>query len=144
MNGARCHFCQQVLDPKREDVHQYTCGWVKIRSGGGGHAVALPQRENLWAHTRCIERVPISTQGGLFSNVPPPSPVLPPPTNAYLDAAGRLIHDKCATCGSKDAAFGVGVSLMKGHLGMWYCAEHRPMATPTGSATPSTAQDQLL
>jgi hypothetical protein len=127
MNGAHCHFCKEPLNPNRDNVHQYTCGWVKIRSAGGGHAVALPQRENLWAHTHCIERVPISAQGGLFSNVEPPSPVLPPPTNARLDGAGRLIHDKCAVEGcDKDASFGTGVALLKGHLGTWYCREHSP------------------
>jgi hypothetical protein len=51
--------------------------------------------------------------------------IAPPPTNAHYDKDNNLIHDHCAICG-KDAAFGVGVSLLKGHLGMWYCREHKP------------------
>lgn len=46
-------------------------------------------------------------------------------TNAHFDG-GRLIHETCAVCGKAGAPFGVGVSLKAGHLGMWYCAEHKP------------------
>ena len=53
----------------------------------------------------------------------PPPP--PPPTNAHYDKDGHFIHDHCAVCGAP-ASFGVGVSLLKGELGMWYCREHWP------------------
>jgi hypothetical protein len=61
----------------------------------------------------------------LFEPMPDQPPPPPPPTNAHYNMAGQLIHDKCAICG-KDAAFGVGVFLSKGHLGMWYCKDHKP------------------
>ena len=63
-----CEFCQQILDVRAEGVHQYTKGWVKIRSGGGGHGISLPQRENKWAHGYCVDREVAghSSQAGLF------------------------------------------------------------------------------
>jgi hypothetical protein len=40
--------------------------------------------------------------------------------------SGPPVTHLCAICGSKLAYFGVGVRLLKGQLGTWYCAEHRP------------------
>jgi hypothetical protein len=52
-----------------------------------------------------------------------PSP--PPPTNAYYDKEGRLIHNTCGMEGcTKSPAHAIGQSLLKGNLGMYYCAEH--------------------
>jgi hypothetical protein len=52
----------------------------------------------------------------------PPSP----PTNARFEGA-LFIHDECAGCGSPDAPFGYGVSIMKDRrYGMWYCKDCRP------------------
>jgi hypothetical protein len=56
------------------------------------------------------------------SVVPPPRPE--GPTNARLDAKGRLIHNQCAVCASPDAPYGVDVAVKEGVLGMWYCQEH--------------------
>lgn len=53
---AKCRFCQHELDTRADGVHQFVCGWTPNRSGGGAHSIALPQRDNLWAHRHCIER----------------------------------------------------------------------------------------
>jgi len=54
---GKCHFCGHELNIEAEGTHQFTTGWVKIRSGGGGHGVSLPRRENKWAHSWCIDGV---------------------------------------------------------------------------------------
>ena len=59
----------------------------------------------------------------------PPAPL--PPTNARLDAKGRLIHNRCAVCWSPDAPFGSDVAVKDGVLGMWYCKDHW---TPTSQS----------
>jgi len=51
-----CELCGRALDTRAHGVHQWTAGWVMNRAGGGGHAVAVPQRENRWAHRYCVER----------------------------------------------------------------------------------------
>lgn len=57
--------------------------------------------------------------------LPPVAPPPLPPTNAYYDKEGRLIHDTCAVDGcAKKPAFAVGQSLLRGRLGMYYCLEH--------------------
>lgn len=63
-----CEFCQKELDTEGPGVHQYTKGWVKNRTGGGGHGVSLPQRENRFAHGYCVDRVTDGTfkQGALL------------------------------------------------------------------------------
>jgi hypothetical protein len=53
---APCEFCSRDIDITADGTHQYTTGWVKVRSGGGGHAIALPDRENRWACDYCIRR----------------------------------------------------------------------------------------
>jgi|SoiMethySBSTD1v2_1073268.scaffolds.fasta_scaffold63812_9 hypothetical protein len=53
---AKCEICGQVLDVRADGVHQRTSGWVKNRTGGGGHGVSLPERENKWAHGYCVDR----------------------------------------------------------------------------------------
>ena len=53
---AHCEFCNRELDTRQNGVHQWTCGWVMQRSGGGGHGISLAQRSNRWAHQQCIER----------------------------------------------------------------------------------------
>ena len=52
---ADCYLCHRPLNMRSEGVYQWTAGWVKNRSGGGGHAVSLPQRENRWAHGHCVD-----------------------------------------------------------------------------------------
>ena len=49
-----CPYCGHYVDSSAGGTHQYTKGWVKNRSGGGGHGVSLPERKNLWAHEHCI------------------------------------------------------------------------------------------
>lgn len=59
--------------------------------------------------------------------LPPPAPTPLPPTNAYYDRKGRLIHDQCAIDGcTNKPGLSVGTFLRKGQLGMWYCADHWP------------------
>jgi hypothetical protein len=53
---ANCEFCQREIDTRAEGTHQHTSGWVKNRSGGGGHGISLPKRENRWACGYCIDR----------------------------------------------------------------------------------------
>jgi hypothetical protein len=53
---AKCQFCGLELDVRAEGTHQFVKGWVKNRSGGGGHGVSLPERENRWAHSWCVDR----------------------------------------------------------------------------------------
>jgi hypothetical protein len=54
---ATCEFCKADLDVRVSGVYQRTSGWVMNRLGGGGHGVSLPERENRWAHGRCVERM---------------------------------------------------------------------------------------
>jgi hypothetical protein len=54
---GKCEFCGDELDIREDGVHQHTSGWVKNRSGGGGHGISIPERENRWAHGYCIDRV---------------------------------------------------------------------------------------
>ena len=49
-------FCKSEWDTRETGVHQYTKGWVKNRSGGGGHGISLAERENKWAHGYCVDR----------------------------------------------------------------------------------------
>jgi hypothetical protein len=44
------------LDIRADGVHQWTCGWVMQRSGGGGHGISLAQRSNRYACRYCVER----------------------------------------------------------------------------------------
>jgi hypothetical protein len=55
-----------------------------------------------------------------------------------FDAAGNFIH-RCCRCGEQ-AYFGYGVSLRRGRLGAWYCANHKPQqqTTPTTNGVHST------
>lgn len=55
--------CQRIIDIRVDDgsVCQFTSGWVMQRSGGGGHGVMMPKRENRWMHRECVERL---VQGG--------------------------------------------------------------------------------
>lgn|SRR5262245_34921043 len=52
---ARCEKCGRDLDTREAGTHQWTAGWVKVREGGGGHGISLPERSNRWAHDRCIQ-----------------------------------------------------------------------------------------
>jgi hypothetical protein len=122
-----CEICKDPVNPKEPGTHQYTCGWVKNRTGGGGHAVALPKRQSRWAHDWCIKRA-ISGwvgQGSLLEEDNPPPTVEPGPTNAAFDTNGMLMH-LCNVCGSNNAPYGYDVALRSGSLGLWYCREHKP------------------
>jgi hypothetical protein len=65
---ATCEFCGSMLDTRLDGTHQYVSGWVKNRTGGGGHGISLPERENRWAHGACIDSATkgFLQQGGLF------------------------------------------------------------------------------
>ena len=54
--AAPCELCAELLDIRRDGVHQWTAGWVKQRSTGGGHAVACAVRSRRWAHDACVRR----------------------------------------------------------------------------------------
>ena len=123
-----CHFCKRELYINDHGVHQYTKGWVKLRSDGGGHAIALAERELKWAHAHCIDRAKRGTlaQGSLFDTEEQPSEPEPPgPSNAHYDEKDRL-QKTCATCGAPDPSWGFDVAAHKGQLGSWFCYEHRP------------------
>ena len=53
-----CTFCGDPLDLRAEGVYRRARGWVKNRTGGGVHALALPEREDQWACTWCVEGRP--------------------------------------------------------------------------------------
>ena len=53
----KCELCGHDLDTSKEGVHQWTSGWVRQRSGGGGHGISLAKREDRWAHHYCVERI---------------------------------------------------------------------------------------
>lgn len=53
---AKCELCSRELNTQADGVHQWVAGWVKNRSGGGGHGISLAQAENRWAHGQCVER----------------------------------------------------------------------------------------
>jgi hypothetical protein len=53
--SATCEFCHNELDTREPGVHQWTAGWVRQRSGGGGHGISLPERANRWAHSYCVD-----------------------------------------------------------------------------------------
>jgi hypothetical protein len=54
---TKCEICQGLVDIRRDDgtICQFTSGWVMQRSGGGGHSIMRPKRENRWAHRRCVD-----------------------------------------------------------------------------------------
>jgi hypothetical protein len=66
---AKCEFCSQELDVRAEGSHQRISGWAKVRTGGGAHGVSLPERQNRWAHSWCIDRATRGTltQQSLFA-----------------------------------------------------------------------------
>ena len=65
---ANCELCQGELDTREDGVHQWTAGWVMQREGGGGHAIACPQRMERWAHHHCVVNAArgFTRQGSLF------------------------------------------------------------------------------
>jgi hypothetical protein len=65
---VQCEFCKREIDARAEGTHQQTSGWVKVRSGGGGHGISLAKRENRWACSYCIDRATrgFLQQEGLF------------------------------------------------------------------------------
>lgn len=54
---SKCEFCGVTLDVRATNVEQYMSGWVLNRSGGGGHGLSLPKRENRWAHRTCVDAI---------------------------------------------------------------------------------------
>lgn len=55
---AQCEMCRRDVDTRKEGTHQFTSGWVMVRSGGGGHSISLPKRENRWACAWCVREQP--------------------------------------------------------------------------------------
>ena len=130
---GRCWFncAYPELDTRADGVYQFTTGWVKNRSAGGGNAIALPKRENKWAHSWCIDKATSGTlrQGSLFgepsaeeAELPPPEPD-PPSGFVGIDHDGHFLH--YCHCGAW-AEYGFNVSYRDGKLGQWYCTTHRP------------------
>jgi hypothetical protein len=66
---ATCELCGGDIDTSAAGTHQWTSGWVMLRSGGGGHAVSLPKRENRWAHRHCVDSASrgFANQGSMFA-----------------------------------------------------------------------------
>lgn len=123
-----CFYCANPVNPTEIGTCQYTAGWVKLREGGGGHGVMIPQRQSLFAHGTCVERQ-IAGWGRQMSLLDfpavAPKPVEHVPTNAGFEN-GMLVH-VCNVCGAT-APFGIGVALRDGELGQWYCRAHLPVA----------------
>lgn len=53
---ALCEFCKRELDIAEPSTHQWTAGWVKLRTQGGAHGISCPVRSNRWAHSWCVDR----------------------------------------------------------------------------------------
>jgi len=72
MATVPCALCGHPVNPESLGVYQRTRGWVQKRSGGGGHSVALPEREPEWAHSGCVDRASRGwlTQTELFGGKP--------------------------------------------------------------------------
>ena len=51
-----CELCGEPVRPTEPGVHQWTAGWVKHRTGGGGHGISLPERHHRWAHGYCVDK----------------------------------------------------------------------------------------
>lgn len=51
-----CEFCKREIDTRAEGTHQWTKGWVKMRSGGGGHGISVKETEPRWACDYCVKR----------------------------------------------------------------------------------------
>jgi len=64
---AQCEFCGHPLDVRQPGSHQWVAGWVKVRSGGGGHGVSCPERANRWAHGHCVDRAASGQAAGQTS-----------------------------------------------------------------------------
>ena len=140
MSTVTCEFCKRSIDPHEAGVHQYTTGWVKNREGGGGHGISLPTRLPRWACFGCMDRKLKGTYGqtSLLDapvNMPTETPDVswPKPTNAGFE--GEMLVHVCNVCG-QHAPYGIGVAIRTGDLGLWYCAEHRPMTTIGGEVLP--------
>ena len=52
---SKCEFCGHELDVRAPGVHQKISGWAKNREGGGAHGVSMPERENRFAHSVCVD-----------------------------------------------------------------------------------------
>lgn len=59
-NRTKCYFGGGEIDVTADGNFERVMGWCKNRSAGGSNAVAVPERLNVWACSRCIER---ETQG---------------------------------------------------------------------------------
>lgn len=55
---SACALCGDALDIRANGNYQKAHGWVKIRAQGGANAIALPEREAVYACPLCIEGRP--------------------------------------------------------------------------------------
>jgi hypothetical protein len=51
---ARCEICGNELDTTRDDVAQWTEGWIPV-NGGDDDEILFPVRRSRWAHGDCID-----------------------------------------------------------------------------------------
>ena len=132
MANLTCHICGRALSAKDTGTCQYTRGWVKVRSGGGGNAVHLPDREPYFAHYECVKRriagwdrrQTTLWDDDQIARMSKPPDIEPLPTNAGFD--GPMLLHVCNVCGG-EAPYGIGVAIgTKGLLGQWYCHKHLP------------------
>jgi hypothetical protein len=54
---ALCEKCNEPLDIREAGSHQFVSGWVKVREGGGGHGISLPERQHRWMHSWCVNEL---------------------------------------------------------------------------------------
>jgi hypothetical protein len=50
---ARCELCGKELDTTRDDVAQWTEGWMPV-GGDDDDEILQPVRTNRWAHEGCV------------------------------------------------------------------------------------------
>lgn len=46
--------CGRMINIEADGVHQWTCGWVMRRAGGGGHGVSLAVRQQRFMCRMCL------------------------------------------------------------------------------------------
>jgi hypothetical protein len=51
-----CTFCNRLIDPEARSSFRRVSGWQAGRAHGGGVALALPERAQVWACLECIDR----------------------------------------------------------------------------------------
>lgn len=71
-----CGLCGVEVNPAARHAYHEEAGWVRARSGGGTHALALGHATGRFAHGACVDlrRAGLDPQQGDLLAAPEPSP----------------------------------------------------------------------